>query len=346
MQTDVFGKPAAPPPEKKKPRPKPAAALVLPRISGRYAFKTPETPDFALRVLSLGAGVQSSRLLLGILEGEFGTPGVDAPSCAIFADTGWEPAPVLRWLYVLKEYAEARGFPVHVVTATHPDGTPKNIRTDALATTEDGARFLAAMPLHTTRGDGEPMIMRRQCTRDFKIAPIEKEQRRLLGLKPRQRVKAAVESWQGISTDEMQRMKVNQQAWTWNRYPLVERRESRTDCKQWLAARPYVADLLAKVGLAEVPKSACCGCPYRSAQEWLWLYENDPEGFASAVEFDAAAQGGILGWDRPAYLHRSQRPLADVVADLHILAEEEARQGDFFASRSGMLDECDGICGL
>mgnify|MGYP004150709721 CR=1 FL=1 len=58
-------------------------------------------------MLSLGAGVQSSRLLLGILEGEFGTPGEDAPSCAVFADTGWEPRPVYAWLAVLRERAEA-----------------------------------------------------------------------------------------------------------------------------------------------------------------------------------------------------------------------------------------------
>ena len=88
------------------------------RIAGTYPFPTDPDPDaFALRVLSLGAGVQSSRHLLGILEGEFGTPGEDAPSCAVFADTGWEPRPVYAWLAVLRERAEAAGFPVHVVSA-------------------------------------------------------------------------------------------------------------------------------------------------------------------------------------------------------------------------------------
>ena len=47
-------------------------------------------PD--LRVLSLGAGVQSSALALMIEKGEI--PMVD---CAIFADTGAEPEKV-RWL--------------------------------------------------------------------------------------------------------------------------------------------------------------------------------------------------------------------------------------------------------
>src|SRR5690606_30860798 len=61
--------------------------------------------------------VQSSRLLLGILEGEFGEPGAEAPSCAVFADTGWEPSPVYDWLDFLRERAEVEGFPVHVVSA-------------------------------------------------------------------------------------------------------------------------------------------------------------------------------------------------------------------------------------
>ena len=46
-----------------------------------------------LRVLSLGAGVQSSTLALMIEKGEI--PMVEA---AIFADTGGEPAVVYKWL--------------------------------------------------------------------------------------------------------------------------------------------------------------------------------------------------------------------------------------------------------
>jgi len=65
-----------------------------------------------LRVLSLGAGVQSTTLALiaahGIVE--------LMPDCAIFADTGWEPASVYqhpRWLMS----KNVLPFPVHIVTA-------------------------------------------------------------------------------------------------------------------------------------------------------------------------------------------------------------------------------------
>lgn len=39
-----------------------------------------------------------------------------------------------------------------------------------------------------------------------------------------------VETWQGISYDELARIGTSRQAWEWRRYPLVERREARADC--------------------------------------------------------------------------------------------------------------------
>jgi len=57
-----------------------------------------------LRVLSLGAGIQSSTVLLMSLAGEL--PRLDA---AIFADTGWEPAAVYAHLKRLEQAAEELG---------------------------------------------------------------------------------------------------------------------------------------------------------------------------------------------------------------------------------------------
>ena len=47
-----------------------------------------------LRILSLGAGVQSSTMALMADAGEFGIK----PDAAVFADTGWEPEPVIKHL--------------------------------------------------------------------------------------------------------------------------------------------------------------------------------------------------------------------------------------------------------
>ena len=47
-----------------------------------------------LRIISLGAGVQSTTMALMAAHGEI-TP---MPDCAIFADTGWEPKVVYEHL--------------------------------------------------------------------------------------------------------------------------------------------------------------------------------------------------------------------------------------------------------
>ncbi len=78
-------------------------------------------------------------------------PRVD---CAIFADTGWEPAAVYAHLDRLeKEVAEPAGIPVLRVSAG-------NIRNDAL----DPDHRFASMPLHILNQDGRPGMTRRQCS--------------------------------------------------------------------------------------------------------------------------------------------------------------------------------------
>lgn len=74
-----------------------------------------------LRVLSLGAGVQSTSLLLLAAEGRL--PALDA---AIFADTGWEPRAVYEHLdRIEREVAAPAGIPILRVSSG-------NIRDDAL----------------------------------------------------------------------------------------------------------------------------------------------------------------------------------------------------------------------
>lgn len=91
-----------------------------------------------LCVLSLGAGVQSTTMALMAAQGEFDK----MPDCAIFADTGYEPAGV----YTHLDWLEAQlPFPVHRVTA----GNIKDDHLDGINTT--GQRF-ASMPLFTEGG--------------------------------------------------------------------------------------------------------------------------------------------------------------------------------------------------
>lgn len=109
-----------------------------------------------LRVLSLGAGVQSTTVLLMAIHGDI--PPVDH---VIFADTGWEPRSVYRHLQSLKSIMAEHAIPFDIVSAG-------NIRDDAL----DPTHRFASMPLHITRQDGEPAMARRQCTSEYKLKPL------------------------------------------------------------------------------------------------------------------------------------------------------------------------------
>ena len=277
-----------------------------------------------LSVLSLGAGVQSSALALMSEKGE--APKVDH---AIFADTGAEPRAVYDWLTWLEKQLS---FPVHRVM--EKDGLTKSL--DASAAT--GSRTANA-PFYAQMGefkkmDGELIqvsesegMLRRKCTHEFKIKPIEVKTRELLGVAPGRRVPkgAMVISMQGISLDEIQRMRESPRHWSTFTYPLVDMRMTRHDCKLWMERNGY----------PEPPRSACVYCPYHSNTEWRHIRDNDPEGWKEAIRVDTLIRSGISGTTAKLYVHQSLKPLAEV--DLR--TDEDFGQMTF-------LGECDGLCGV
>jgi len=261
----------------------------------------------SLRVLNLGAGVQSTTLLLMAARGQIGP----MPDCAIFADTGWEPEAVYDHLAFLEEVTP---FPIYRVAAG-------NLRTDLLASATDAER-VANPPLYTGNGGK----LRRNCTKEYKIEPIIKKVREMIGLKPRQRKTAAlVEQWIGISTDEIQRMKMAPERYITSRWPLIEMGMSRNDCKVWLERNGYSVP----------PKSSCIGCPFHNDDHWRDMKKNDPGSWNHAVEFDKQIRPGIRGTEHEVFLHRQLKPLDEI--DLASL--EDRGQLSF-------LDECDGVCGV
>lgn len=256
-----------------------------------------------MRVLSLGAGVQSSTLLLMAAHGEI---DIDR---AIFADTQWEPSAVYGWLEALMPIAERAGIPVDVVSAG-------DLRADALA----ASRRFASMPLHVANRDGRPGMLRRQCTKEYKIAPI---QRRLRALGADRTDPATLLI--GISLDEALRMKPSRVRYIRHEYPLIDRRMTRGACAAWLDRRGY----------ATPPKSACIGCPFMNNARWRELRDDRPVEWADAVAFDRDVRRRSR-IDGDAYLHRSLVPL-DMV-DLSTPRDK---------GQLGLFDaECDGMCGV
>lgn len=266
-----------------------------------------------IRVLSLGAGVQSTTLLLMMIEGE-----IPIADHAIFADTGWEPKAVYEHLDYLKPMMETAGIKLHIVSKG-------NIRNDFL----DGTTRFASMPLHIKNKDGKKGMIRRQCTNEYKLQPIMKKQRELAGLKKGQRSKEhLITTVIGISYDESQRMRDPAFSWIQNEYPLVERKITRQDCFKWNESRNY----------KKPPRSACIGCPFKSQEEWR-LLKQMPVEWADAVDFDnnlRQTERIIKRFDGQAFLHSSHKPLAEV--DLRTNEE----QGIF-----SLFDmECEGMCGI
>lgn len=265
-------------------------------------------------IISLGAGVQSTTLSLMAEFGEI-TP---KPDCAIFADTQWESQLVYNQLDWIDSIVS---FPIYRVTA----GDIKQAHLDGLNTT--GQRF-ASMPLYTS-GGGQG---RRQCTNEYKIVPIRKEIRRLLGLKKGQHVPkdTVINQWIGISYDEIVRMKPSRDKWINNTFPLIDLRMTRYDCMQWLNNRYPERDIV---------KSSCIGCPYHNNSTWRELKNNDPESMKDAEEFDKRIRHGgsrLRGMKEQQYVHPKLIPLNEV--DFRSL--EDMGQENLFNN------ECEGMCGV
>jgi len=263
-----------------------------------------------LVALSLGAGVQSSALLLMACAGE-----LPRPDLAVFADTGWEPAQVYRWLSdVLEPAAAAAGISLHHVTA----GNLRRQVADQAAT----GRFVP-IPTYLRRPDGRAGLGRRECTSNAKVIPIRRHLRAQLD---RTGGRTAT-LWLGITVDEIARARPARVKWLRHAFPLLGDYDlppmRRSDCLAWLARNGY----------PPAPRSACIGCPYRSDAEWRHLAATSPAEFADAAALDAQLR--TAGVDQ--YLHRSLLPLADV--DLSGPADHG--QYPLFD-----LAECEGACGL
>lgn len=214
------------------------------------------------------------------------------PNYALFADTGAESSSSLEnFEYWRKESP----IPMYRV---------KNWHHNAL---HNGYRDL---PVYFPEGG----MMKRQCTSQWKINPINKAIRKLY---PNKRPNKPVALWLGISTDEIGRMKENRLKSIENVYPLIEMGLSRQDC--------YA--ILEKYGYPQV-KSSCFMCPYQ-VKRW---HEN-PE-LDKAIGYEKSLQANNPYREIP-YLHPSCEPL-------EVAVNKQLNQTNLFT----FDDECDGHCGL
>lgn len=276
-----------------------------------------------LHVLNLGAGVQSTSLYLMAMDGELKL------DLAIFADTGDEPREVyehLEWLKTLDG--------PEIVTVSKGN-LGDNLKAGI---NSDGGRHIS-IPTFLDIGTGSPAMGRRQCTKEYKIEPLEKEIRRRLGAEPGKRVpkgKFAVQYF-GLSFDEPMRVaRVRDQFrgryWGRCEFPLFDLFMTRRDCVEYLEKR---------IPGRKVPRSACVYCPYHNDEEWLRI-KSVPEDWARAVEVDEAVRDETSacqkGMGSKQYLHRSCKPLAEIEFNPKPASPQQKFN---FVQR-----DCEGMCGL
>ena len=290
-----------------------------------------------MHVISLGAGVQSTTMALMAAHGEI----EPMPDAAIFADTGAEPKAVYEHLDWLRS-GNVLPFPVEVVQFSD---LADDIRKTAagvkpVAGRENG--YLAP-PFFTVNTDGSHGMLRRECTSNYKIKPIQRRIKELLGRPTDKPIRSSVPlacSWLGISADEWIRVKPSDVRWLAKRHPLIDRATqdgpppherwmSRQDCIEWLARHDYPIP----------PRSACTFCPYQSAAEWEILRAN-PDDWDQAVAIDrlirdmpAQERAGLKKGGR-LYVNVNRRPL------------EEIETGGPIDQSNLWAGECEGMCGI
>ena len=275
-----------------------------------------------LRILSLGAGVQSSTMALMADEGAFD----HKPDYAIFADTGWEPRKVYDHLAWLKSQLS---FPVIVCKNHLKSGSIKQDMINEV-TKEKGFLHIPFFARNTITG--KIGIGPRQCTRNYKITPINRQIRLLLELKHRQRFPREmwVEVWVGISRDEASRMKPSREKWIKNTWPLIDENMTREDCLKWYGGKNYRTPA----------KSSCIGCPYHDNTLWNEIKTQTPSEFEEACELDDMIRNSAKDPNITRYLHRKGIPLRDIDFNKLLKNKKVDNQLNLFEN------ECEGMCGV
>ena len=248
------------------------------------------TPENPLKILSLGWGVQSWTLAAMAALGE-----IPMPDYAVHADTTHEMQGTYQHAEKWTPWLEEHGVKVRTVQNNDVAVAPGRV----------GVEYQVNIPAHSinvhTHKKGQ---MNRQCTSDWKINPLHRFARSIVGkISPE-----CVEMWMGISLDEWQRMKTSRKQYIKHVYPLVDRRLNRAWCTAWLEQH----------GLDIPPKSACTFCPYHSTKKWKRMKQAGGKDWEEAVSIDDSIRN--LGKLDPSggvhfnmFVHSAMLPLEEAV---------------------------------
>jgi hypothetical protein len=264
-----------------------------------------------IHILSWGGGVQSTAITLMMIHQPQRFKVL--PKHIIFADPGAEMPATYDHVNRMADLLDQSGFNLIVIKPEIP--------------IDQSDRGLQTVPWFTRIGS-DVALLRRQCTREYKIDPIQRKIRELLGYKKGQRIPVgSAITWLGISTDESQRAVPNRIPWIENFYPLIEMGISRSECQ--ILNHHYLN--------YSVPKSSCYFCPFTKRQEWERRKVEDPIEFDRAVKLDEKIrdlpQFGKSRINNPCFVSGTGYPLSESINHQLTL--------DF-----GFDKECSGHCGV
>lgn len=207
--------------------------------------------------LSYGAGVQTTALLVLIA-----TERWHRPDAILFADTEGEHDETYAYLTkVAQPYAHDHD--MEIITLGGEWRTK---------------HYRAGLEDYCIDHRMVPGTWLRWCTDRYKVKPIRRYHKKHW---PGE----IVESWIGISTDEMKRARTEIRDPLERRsYPLLELGLARSDC----------LSIIKSAGLPTPPKSGCWFCPFKSQAQWFTLRRRRPDLFdrAHAMEKNARGKNG------------------------------------------------------
>ena len=213
-------------------------------------------------VASYGGGVNSTAMLLGILErlDAYGvSPDGIKPDLILFADTGGEKPETYAYMQKLSGFLVQFGFPPIVTVAVSGESLEANcLRRKALPSIAYGFKT---------------------CSQRWKLEPQEKYMNNWTPARKAWMRGGRVTKLIGYDAGEPQRAKQYGDDKYMLRYPLIEWGWDREGC---LAT-------IARHGLCPPPKSSCFFCPNMSENEILDLRDEHPELLDRALAMERNA---------------------------------------------------------
>tara|TARA_Y100001963_G_C6792589_1_gene456481 strand:- start:5763 stop:6590 length:828 start_codon:yes stop_codon:yes gene_type:complete len=201
-----------------------------------------------LEVLSCGAGVQSTVLVLKVIEGLLKKPDI-----IIHANTGSDLPYTYEQVERLFELATKHHIRFEIVRSHYGKLHESYMKNSSL-----------------------PLAGQRSCTGRFKVDPINQRLRQIVG---HRRGIVLANSWLGITTDEIRRRKPNKGKWIRNTFPLLDELiMSRDDCKEYIENYDR--------GKYNTDRSGCFCCPYGGKRHFRTLKKRYPELFDICLDME------------------------------------------------------------